>query len=519
MQLSAQEVVTAEQWQQDLRFLQKTINNDFSFLYKKVTAKEFNTAVDNFYNEIPNLEEHEIVVGFSKVISLFKYGHTYVSFHQKPYEFSQFPFNLYQFNDGIYVEGTQKRYSKAVGAKVIAVEGTPIVDVLEAIKPTVEAENSQYFKAYGINNIRYPEVLHAQRITQKLQSKVTLTLEKNGERFDQTFDVLENKAGLPIKYGFIQSDEEWISARNQDETPLYLKNFDKIFYYEYLPNQKAVYVRHSGIWNDKTETMESFYKRVFEFVEKNEVEKLILDVRLNGGGNNYLLKPVITGIIETQKINQTGKLFVITGRRTFSACQNFVNRLHSYTNAIFVGEPTAENVNFYGDAKPVKLPNSRMEVRLSFAWWQDKEPWANEEWLSPQLSADMSFAEYVKNEDPILDATLNFDAENFIARPMDHIRNLFVQGKMQQLQQDIAHMVQDPKYRFFDFKGKFINSGKLLLNQGQHRSAIGVLTMVTQLYPNSGEAWRTLGDGYASIGEKDKAEAFHKKADALQVSK
>ncbi len=31
---------------------------------------------------------------------------------------------------------------------------------------------------------------------------------------------------------------------------------------------------------------------------------MVLDVRLNGGGNNYLNKPVVTGIIESKKINQ-----------------------------------------------------------------------------------------------------------------------------------------------------------------------------------------------------------------------
>lgn len=516
LHISAQETISKEQWQQDLRFLQKTINNDYSFLYKKVTAKEFNQTADNFYKEIPTLEEHEIVVGFSKLISTIKYGHTLVSFHQKKYEFSQFPYNLYEFNDGIYIEGTLKDYSKAVGAKVIAIEGTPIAEVLEVIKPTVEAENAQYFKAYGLNNIRHPEVLHAQRITKTLQSKVTFTLEKNGEQFDQTFEVLANKEGVPTKHGFVKASESWISARNQEETPLYLKNFDKIYYYEYLTEQKTVYVRHSNVWDDKSETTEAFYKRVFEFVENNDVEKLVLDVRLNGGGNNYLVKPIITGIIETKKINQTGKLFVITGRRTFSACQNMVNRLDSYTNAIFVGEPTAENVNFYGDAKPLELPNSKLNVRLSFAWWQDKPSWENEDALFPQLSADMSFTEYASNQDPVLDAAFNFDPENFIARPMEHIRNLFVQGKMQQLQQDIVRMIQDPRYRFFDFKGKFINSGKLLLDQGQHRSAIGVFTMVTQMYPNSKEAWKSLGDGYASIGEKEKAKASHEKANSLQ---
>jgi hypothetical protein len=244
LHISAQETISKEQWQQDLRFLQKTINNDYSFLYKKVTAKEFNQTADNFYKEIPTLEEHEIVVGFSKLISTIKYGHTLVSFHQKKYEFSQFPYNLYEFNDGIYIEGTLKDYSKAVGAKVIAIEGTPIAEVLEVIKPTVEAENAQYFKAYGLNNIRHPEVLHAQRITKTLQSKVTFTLEKNGEQFDQTFEVLANKEGVPTKHGFVKASESWISARNQEETPLYLKNFDKIYYYEYLTEQKTVYVRH-----------------------------------------------------------------------------------------------------------------------------------------------------------------------------------------------------------------------------------------------------------------------------------
>ena len=90
-------------------------------------------------------------------------------------------------------------YKEVLGAKLTAVEGTPISKVLEMIKPTVEAENSQCFKAYGINNIRHPEVLHNQRITPKLQSTLRLTLEKDGQRFEQTFHLLANKAGVPTK--------------------------------------------------------------------------------------------------------------------------------------------------------------------------------------------------------------------------------------------------------------------------------------------------------------------------------
>lgn len=515
-QLSAQKKVTTKQWQEDVLFLQKKVNEEFSFLFKKVSAQEFNTAVEQLHKEIPNLQEHEIIVGMSRLVNLFKYGHTYVGFHQKPYAFSQFPFNLYQFNDGVYIEGTHRNYPKAIGAKVVAVEGKPIAEVLKAIEPTVEVENSQFFKAYGINNIRYPEVLHAQGITHELQSSITLTLEREGKQFQQTFDILSNKNRVPTLYGFVPESKDWISSRNQDETPLYLKNFDKVYYYEYLPKQKTVYVRHSKVRNDASESMNAFYQRVFEFVENNDVEKLVIDVRLNGGGNNFLVKPVITGIIENKKINQKGKLFVITGRRTFSACQNFVNRLDSYTNAIFVGEPTGENVNFYGDNTPVELPNSKLNVKLSFAWWQDKAPWTNDLWLAPQVAVDMSFEQYRNNEDPVLEAVYTFNPEGFILKPMEHITDLFMKGDMVNLQKDIAMMMQDPRYRFFDFKGKFTNSGKLLFNQTQYQSAIGVFSMVTQMYPKSAEAWTYLGHCYAKLGDNKKAQVFYDTASSMK---
>ncbi|MFB3084243.1 MAG: hypothetical protein ACE1Z4_12465, partial [Gammaproteobacteria bacterium] len=64
---------------------------------------------------------------------------------------------------------------------------------------------------------------------------------------------------------------------------------------------------------------------------------------------NFLVKPVIDGAVRSEKINEYGKLFVIIGRETFSACQNFVNRMERETNVLFVGEPTGSRPNFVGE--------------------------------------------------------------------------------------------------------------------------------------------------------------------------
>lgn len=504
LSLSAQENLTATQWQEDLRFLQSTINEDYSFLFVKTTKAVFNSEVETLYKNIPNLQEHEIIVGMSRIISLFKYGHTDISLRQKPFEFHYLPFNLYEYNNGIYLQGVHKDYVKALGAKVLEINKVPIDKALEQIYPTVNSENDQYFKAFGINYLGMLEVLHAQGITTTLQNSVKLTLEKDGKTFKQEFNALPKGERVPRKYSHIFQSENWLEARDQTNTPLYLKNLDKIYFFEYLSEEKTVYVRHSQIQDDPEEDTPSFYARVFDFIENNEVEKLILDVRLNGGGNNYKNKTVITGIIETKKINQKGKLFVITGRRTFSACQNLVNELGNYTNATFVGEATSENINFYGDARPVALPNSKIPVYLSFAWWQDKPAWENADATVPNIAVDMNFEQYSSNEDPVLDAALNFSGANFQPDPMRYITDLYMAGKMEELAIEVPKMIKDSRYSFFDFETELSNSGYHLLSNNQIEPAIGVYSFVAQLFPDSPSAIKNLADTYFKAGAKDK---------------
>jgi tetratricopeptide (TPR) repeat protein len=512
MQLTAQSTVSTTQWQEDLKFLQHTVHKDYSFLFKKTTAAEFDQEVDKLYNDIPKLQEHEIIIGMARLISSFKYGHTVLGFRNMEGKFHRLPINLYHFSDGVYIQGAHKDYENAVGAKVIAISGMPIADVLKAVYPVVPSENDQFFKGYGMRYLLSPEVLHAQGVLKALTADVPFTLEKNGTTFETTIKALKNGPPAEMSYGYMQQKGDWVDARNQDETPLYLKNLEKIYYYEYLPEKKTVYVRQSQIQDDPSENIPAFYDRVFDFIEKNDVERLVLDVRLNGGGNNYKNKDVVTRIIESKKINKVGNLFVIIGRRTFSACQNLVNELDNYTNAVFIGEPTGENVNFYGDNQRVDLPNSQIPVYLSFAWWQDKPQWEGAEWTAPHLALEMSFEDYKTNRDPILEASLSFSDSGYIIDPMQYMTDLYMAGENEKLQSEAIRMINDPTYRFFDFEGELNKTGYNILGRGQHEEAVAIFSFVTQLFPNSANAWDSLAEGHLKAGQKEKAIEYYNKA-------
>ena len=509
----AQINITKEQWQGDLRFLQQTVHKDYSFLFKKTTAEQFDKEVDLLFEQIPNLKEHQIIVGLAKIVALFGYGHTAIWLRGGPdhrYGFHKMPYHLYQFSDGVYIQGVHKKYGKALGAKVLKIEGMPIEAALKAIKPTFPVENDQFFKGYGYSYLQIPEILHAQGVMNELKPTVTLTLEKNGVEFSQTFEQVN--AETNVSYGFVQNNDDWLDIRKQDQTPLWLKNLDQIYYYEYLPKFKAVYVRQSQIQDDPKISIPDFYKEVFEFVEQNEVEKLILDVRLNGGGNNYKNKPVVTGIIRTEKINQSGKFFVILGRRTFSACQNLVNELDNYTNAVFVGEPTGENINFYGDTRNVELPNSKMSARLSFAWWQDKAQWENGDWLAPHIATELSFEDYINNIDPAMEAIWAYNYDSPIVDPMQHLTDLFTAGKMDQIKPEATRLINDPRYQHYPFEDQFNQAGYNLMNNGQIMPALFVLQMNNEFFPESANTWGSLAEAHWKAGQIDKAVSLYKKA-------
>lgn len=514
--IAAKSQTNTAAWQADLRLLQQTIHRDYPFLFKNISAGAFDSAADKLYQAMPRMQEHECLAGLTRMVASIKYGHTALPWRDSKLKFHMTPINFYWFADGLYVEGATRENADLPGARILKVEGIPIATVLEAIKLLVPSENNQFFKARGLDYLGIPEALHAQGITQSLKNSINYTFEKNGKTFDKTIPARE-AFQIPRFYGFTKPGKGWLTARDTSNTPSWLRHQDRIYYYEYFPDSKTVYVRHSQIQDEPGNPISVFYKELYGFIEKNDVERLVLDLRLNGGGNNYLNKPIITGLIETKKINKPGKFFVIIGRRTFSACQNLVNEFSNYTNAVFVGEPGSENINFYGDNNRITLPNTQTTVLLSFAWWQDKPQWENAPWLAPTIAADMSFSDYQRNNDPVLEACLAHNERNTITDPMEKLKRLFMTGKMNEVESEAKKMAQDPSFRYIDFEGNFIDAGRMFINRKQPEVAIRILEMNTRIFPASIRSWQGLAEAYLTAGEKDKALRAYQKIKELKT--
>ena len=92
---------------------------------------------------------------------------------------------------------------------------------------------------------------------------------------------------------------------------------------------------------------------------------------------------LIYALVRADKVNRTGRLFVIVGRETFSAAMRLSSELERQTKAIFVGEPTGSSLNAIGEMNPVTLPYSKMSGSIASRGGGNSAD--TRTWIAPQF--------------------------------------------------------------------------------------------------------------------------------------
>lgn len=510
--------LTAEQWREDLQFLKHTVHGKYPNLFHKVTADQFDAAVAALDKKLPELKDYEVMAEMSKIVAMFRIGHTQLSLtgagsrHQETaghgLAFSHAPVQFYWFSDGLYVKSAHKDYARAVGGKVLKIGKLETAQALEAIRPYTVYENEQGFESNAPYYLSMPELLQAAGISDDPE-RVAVVLSKNGTEESVVFATSQTRG----RFGHtgLDTPADWVDAAPTSSIPLWRREPTAYRYMEWLKDSKTLYVRHSVTLNDGDQTIKAFFENMLDFIDKNEVEKLVLDVRMNGGGNNYLNKPILTSIIAARKINQRGKFFCIIGRRTFSACQNLVNELEKYTEVTFVGEPTSENVNFYGDTKTETLPNSRLEMYLSWMWWQNLDPRDKRTAMNPHLAVQMRFADYQTGHDPAMNVVQQAQATVNIE---EDLKNLVVQGKYDEAVRQAQAYLNNPLHHYFkgELETKINEFGYTLINRKDFETANKVLKMNVQLFPESANVYDSYAESFMHMGNKAEAIKYYEMA-------
>ena len=140
--------------------------------------------------------------------------------------------------------------------------------------------------------------------------------------------------------------------------------------------------------------------------EGKKVKRVIVDLRLNGGGDNTTYGSLLSALSDAT-INRKGGLFVLIGRATFSAAANFAADVDRLTKAIFVGEPTGGGVEIYGDSVAVCAARKRSRGAHGDALLELRQrPWRPKARNQPRPSGRRRRRRLLAGRDPVLAAAL-----------------------------------------------------------------------------------------------------------------
>ena len=514
----AQTRLTPEQWREDLRYFAVNMQKTHRNLFHTMSREQFESAVKRLEERIPTMADHEITVELMRIVGMVGDGHTGVRVNQA--FTSVYPVRLYFFKDGLFVQAAAPEYREAVGGRVLKIGNSGVDQAMRAVGEIAWRDNEMGIKATAPRLLVIPEVLHALRIADNLRM-VQLAVEKDGRQI-----ALELKPTAQLQQLFEGSPADWVDARSSSAgpAPLWLRDPHNNFWFQHLTGAEAAcaqgcekgiaYVQFNAVQDrphaggKPGETVAAFFQKVFEYIEANKIDKLVLDMRLNGGGNNYLNLPLTIGMIKS-RVNKRGNLFVIIGRETFSAAQNTVNELEKYTNAIFVGEPTAATPNHFGDARNVVLPNSKISIRASTLWWQDLDPRDNRKWTAPQIAAELTSADYKANIDPAMAAILKFVPGGGL--PLQ-LTGALKAGGYAAASKAFRSFREDPAHVYLETESEVNRLGYELLRENRTDEAIEIFRLNVEAYPKSANTYDSLAEAYLKKGNKDEAIKYYSKA-------
>jgi hypothetical protein len=397
-------------WREDLAFLRTEMPAQHASLFHAMTRAQFDSGLGSIERRLPTLARHQVIVELMKLDALVGDGHSNVSpWRDTASGFHSLPVAFYWFDDGLYVRAATLTQTGLVGARVVDIGGLPVDSAIARVRPLISRDNEMGVRAWAPILLAMPEVLHAVGLASDL-THVRIGVERAGRRTDAT---LASAGAFPMLTGETDrtwlAREGWVDARDHAPTPLWLRDPTNTYWFRYLPQGRTLYCQVNAIQQKPDDSVSVFMARAVATADSAGADRFVLDLRLNGGGNGDWNRAILLALIKSRYDTPGGgRLFVLIGRRTWSAAEMLIAEIEKYTNAIFVGEPSASRGNAYGDARRIVLPNSHVTVRVSTLYWQFWDPRDQRPWIAPSVSAPLTMADYQAGRDAALEGAIRY---------------------------------------------------------------------------------------------------------------
>ena len=300
-------------------------------------------------SDVPSVEE--LWRAAARITSVMHDGHTLV--------YASLPGRYVNDFDSLRNSGT-----------LVAINGEAAADIFARARTLFPYETDEYaihhFSSTVLMNEKYLRLVGVDT-----SNGVVYTFEKDGETTDISYDL------VPIEEvtGYDGGDSKWV-------------------YYDIdTENSIGIFTLTECTYNDEYKAV---VKEFFEAVKKNGICDIIVDLRGNGGGNSMVADEFLRYIdidsyygwaskvrygnflrtnercLESnEKLEPPfgGNIYLLTNVFTYSAAMDFAMLVGDNDIGVIIGEASGNLPDSYGDSLSFRLPNSKLDLNVSFKKW------------------------------------------------------------------------------------------------------------------------------------------------------
>lgn len=387
-------------WQADLDYFAREFpakQKDFALLMPR---DRFDQEITELKRKAPQLSDQDIVFALMRLVASLNVAHTGIAFGsiRETAAPHSYPVEMRWFSDGLAVVAGAPDYQQALGCRVVRI-GTKTPDQVEAaLAAYIPHENDAYLHFQSPLYMSLVELMQHEQIADRRGHLHLTCVKADGNEFD--LEVAPERSA--------RGRRETLKA----ETVLHIpegfcsKHPGAYYWFEYLPATQCLYIQYNKCRNDPDHPFADFVGSLFTVADQHPVQRVIVDLRLNGGGSSSIIKPLLDRFRSHPQLTARGHLYALIGSQTFSsglmAAMDFRDTLH----AILIGGPTGNKPNHYGEQGNFSLPNSRLLVHYStkhFHLISDADPST----LAPDIAVSSSLNDFLIGRDPVLEAALH----------------------------------------------------------------------------------------------------------------
>jgi peptidase S41-like protein len=363
----------------------------------------FQAAADDLAARADGLTQDQLLVSLMRFTTLLgeRDGHSGIfpldSAHRRVLHL--FPLYLYDFSDGLFVVAAPG-HPELVGSKLLSMDGIDATTLKRDVWPLVPRDNDSTREDRFMSFMLAAEVLHGLGLRSGI-GPAAFTLQKPGAAA-RVVNLAPVAARTYLRL-MRPSFPSFVYALPKRPKPLYLRRRGEDHYVTTIDHGRVVFVGY----NQTLGSTATDAQRVLRLAKQRKVRRVVVDVRLNPGGDNHTYAALLQAL-RSRWVDRAGRLVVLISRSTFSAAENFIADLERHTKAVFVGEDSGGSPNLYGDVTAVALPTAGVSVNIATQYWQKSVADDPRVTIEPDVRVPLGSRAFFRGGDPVLAAALAY---------------------------------------------------------------------------------------------------------------